>query len=87
MNYTPLNEAYKIHHTNNKSYNNNVQPQYDPKCIFCSSVDTVALMLLQDGGFFRRCINRSCRKDFRAQIQSTPVTNYIHATSHLKGTN
>ena len=31
--------------------------------------------------------NRSCRKQFRANILSKPVDNYIKATAHLNGTN
>lgn len=87
MNYTPLTEAYKIHHTNINSAITNTHLIYSSVCIFCSNTDTTALMPLQDGGSFRRCNNLSCRKNFRAQILSKPVTNYISATSHLKGTN
>ncbi len=85
MNYTPLNEAYEIHHTNNNTYKKPLQ--YNNKCIFCTSTDTTALMPSQDGGSFRRCNNRSCRKNFRATPNSTPVANYAYATSHLQGTN
>jgi hypothetical protein len=85
MNYTPLNEAYQIHHTHNDIYNKPLQ--YSSICIFCNSNDTSALMPLQDGGSFRRCNNKSCRKNFRASIKSSPVANYTYATCHLRGTN
>jgi len=82
MNYTPLNEAYNMHHVNSNTY---TQPiQYSSKCIFCGNQDTTALMLNQD---FRHCNNPSCRKNFRADILSKPVANYIKSTTHLKGTN
>ena len=87
MNYTLINDAYKIHHTNINNVINNTPLIYSSVCVFCSNSDTTALMPLQDGGSFRRCNNKGCRKNFRAQILSNPVTNYICATSHLKGTN
>lgn len=85
MNYTLLNDAYNIHHINNHPYSQPVT--YNSQCVFCGSVDTIALMFNQDNGSFRRCNNRSCRKDFRANIMSKPIQNYTSATTHLKGTN
>ena len=85
LTFTSLNEAYNIHHVNTQSY---IQPiQYSSNCIFCSNQDTTALMPKQDNGSFRQCNNRSCRKQFRANILSKPVDNYIKATAQLKGTN
>lgn len=85
MNYTPLNEAYNIHHVNSNTYTQTIQ--YSSKCIFCSNEDTTALMLNQDNGAFRHCNNPSCRKNFRADILSKPINNYSKATTHLKGSN
>lgn len=85
MNYTPLNDAYNIHHVNPQLY---TQPIiYSSICIFCQNQDTTALMLNQDNGAFRHCNNASCRKNFRANIISKPIDNYVKATTHLKGTN
>jgi transcription elongation factor Elf1 len=85
MNYTSLNDAYKIHHINNQTY---TQPTtYSSQCIFCSNNESMALMQNQDNGSFRRCSNTSCRKEFRAKILASPITNYLRATSHLQGTN
>ena len=85
LTFTSLNEAYNIQHVDTQSY---IQPiQYSGQCIFCSNQDTTALMPRQDNGSFRQCNNRSCRKQFRANILSKPVDNYIKATAHLNGTN
>ena len=81
MNFTPLDEAYKIHHVNPNTYTGSVL--YNPTCIFCSNPGSIALM--NDGGSFRRC-NR-CQKEFRATIVSNAVPNFYLATQHLKGTN
>lgn len=83
MNYTPLSEAYQIHHTNKQTYQVNIV--YNPKCIFCPSVQSVPLMLNQDGGSFRKCVK--CNKHFQASIQSAPIQNYSYSTHHLQGTN
>jgi transcription elongation factor Elf1 len=85
MNYTPLNDAYNIHHINSNTYTQSIQ--YSSQCIFCGNEDTTALMLNQDNGAFRHCNNPSCRKNFRATILSKPISNYTKATTHLKGTN
>ena len=85
MNFTSLNEAYNIHHIKSHSY---TQPIiYSSICIFCKNQDTTALMLNQDNGSFRHCNNLSCRKNFRANILSKPIDNYVKSTTHLKGTN
>ena len=83
--FTSLNDAYNIHHISLQSYTQAIQ--YSSQCIFCSNKDTIALMQAQDNGSFRQCNNRGCRKQFRANIVSKPVENYVNATTHLKGTN
>jgi len=85
MNYTPLYEAYNIQHINSHPYTQAIQ--YSSQCIFCGHQDTAALMQNQDNGSFRQCKNASCRKQFRANIVSKPIANYISATTHLRGTN
>lgn len=80
-NFTFLDDAYKIHHTNPIIYNRAVV--YNPCCVFCSNPNSVSLM--NDGGSLRRCIR--CKKEFRAAIVSEAVPNLYIATQHLKGTN
>ena len=82
MNYTPLEEAYGIHHsTTNKSFYKPVT--YSPVCIYCNHPSSMPL--INDGGSFRRCDR--CRKQFAATILDPPIQNYTNSTSHLKGTN
>jgi len=66
MNFTPLDQAYQIHHGNPTMYNTNQSRAYNPKCIYCSNPNSIALMERQDGGAFRQCINQSCRKQFNS---------------------
>ena len=81
MNYTPLDEAYKIHHINANTYNGIIK--YDPTCIYCKYSKSSPLM--NDGGSFRRCDH--CKKHFRATVINEPISNYSYSTHHLKGTN
>ena len=81
--FTFLHEAYDIQHVNAHPYTKPIQ--YSSLCIYCSSQDTTALMPSQDNGSFRRCTG--CKKEFRAKILTSPITNYLNATSHLHGTN
>jgi transcription elongation factor Elf1 len=85
MNYTFLNDAYQIQHTNKQTYSQPIK--YSKQCIFCGNNDSIALMQNQDNGSFRRCANVSCKKEFRSNILSNAVNNYLKATSHLQGTN
>lgn len=86
MNYTHLDEAYKIHHVTNNTYENyNKKLVYNPQCIFCSYNNSIALMEDRDGGIFRRCLR--CRKEFVAKLLTQPINNYNNSTEHLKGTN
>ena len=82
MNYTPLKEAYEIHHstTNNSFYK---PVTYSPVCIHCNCSSSIPL--INDGGSFRMCDR--CKKQFKATILEPPVQNYANSTSHLKGTN
>jgi hypothetical protein len=81
MNYTPLEDAYKIHHVNSNTYSGTLK--YSPTCIYCNNITSTPLM--NDGGSFRRCDR--CKKNFRATILNEAVTNFSYSTNHLKGTN
>jgi hypothetical protein len=83
MNYTPLDQAYKIHHINPNTYSGSLS--YSPVCIYCNHSTSTPLMIDRDGGCFRRC--DKCRKQFRATIMNSAVTNFSYSTYHLKGTN
>ena len=81
MNYTPLDDAYKIHHIQQNTYGGNIY--YDPTCIFCKH--KVSISLMNDGGSFRRCDR--CRKNFKASVKTGAIQNFSYSTHHLKGTN
>jgi hypothetical protein len=83
MNYTPLDDAYKIHHINSNTYGGTIQ--YDPTCIYCKHPTSISLIPHGDGGSFRRC--ERCRKNFRANVINSAVNNFSYSTHHLRGTN
>jgi transcription elongation factor Elf1 len=84
MNFIPLEQSYKIHHINPKTYSGTLI--YNPICIFCNHTQSTPLYSdKRDGGAFRQCLK--CKKHFRATILNSPVTNFTLSTSHLKGTN
>ena len=70
MNFTPLDQAYQVHHGNPSMYTTNKTQTVNPKCIFCGNTNTSPLMEKQDGGIFRQCDNRSCRKQFTSSTIS-----------------
>ena len=80
MNYTSVNEAYKIEHVHPTTYTGNIT--YSKQCIFCGNQETQSL--LNDGGCFRKC--EKCRKNFRANVLNAPVANYKNSLHHLKST-
>ena len=80
FNFTPLDQAYQIHHVNQNTYSSLNTAKYSPKCMFCGCQESVPLMASQDKGAFRQCINQSCRKQFQATILSAPVANYQVST-------
>jgi hypothetical protein len=82
MNYTPLDNAYQIHHVQQGTYGGTIR--YDPTCIFCKNSTSVSLMAT-DGGSFRQCTK--CRKHFRAKVVNEAISNFSYSTHHLKGTN
>lgn len=81
MNYTPLDEAYKIHHVNTNTYGGTIK--YNPTCVYCKNTQSNSLM--NDGGSFRQCLR--CKKNFKATIINEAVKNFVYSTDHLKGTN
>jgi hypothetical protein len=81
MNFTPLDDAFKIHHTNPNTYSGTIY--YSPVCIFCLNPNSTSLM--NDGGAFRQC--NKCRKNFRATVLNQSINNFSYSTSQLKGTN
>lgn len=70
MNLTPLDQAYQVHHGNPTMYVTNKSQMINPKCIFCGDLNSTALMLKQDGGAFRQCVNQLCRKQFNSTRQA-----------------
>ena len=82
MNYTPLDEAYKIHHTNPNTYGGTIR--YSSICIYCKNPKSKSLMN-GDGGSFRQC--ERCRKNFRATVINDAIHNFSYSTHHLQGTN
>ena len=83
FNFTPLDQAYQLHHINPNTYSSITTAKYSPICMFCGNKNSVSLMELQDRGAFRQCVNPSCRKQFQATILTPPVTNYQTSTSTL----
>lgn len=82
MNYTPLEDAYKIHHVKPTTYGGIIK--YITTCIYCKHPASTALMTT-DGGSFRQC--ERCKKQFRATIMNEAISNFGSSTQHLKGTN
>jgi len=81
MNYTPFDDAFKIHHTNSNTYGGTIK--YNPTCIYCNNPSSKSLM--NDGGAFRQC--ERCRKNFMATVINPAIQNFSYSTHHLKGTN
>ena len=82
MNYSLLSDAYTVKHINENPYNKIMN--YSLVCIYCKFGHSISL-LSTDGGSFRQCMR--CKKNFRAAILDSPVTNYKNSTYHLRGTN
>ena len=83
MNYIPLEDAFKIHHTNSNTYGGIIK--YNPTCIYCKNTSSKSLIPHADGGSFRQCDR--CRKNFRATVITSAINNFSYSTHHLKGTN
>jgi len=58
---TPINIAYQFESFSSYIVNNGLKARFSPKCIFCSSLESTALL---NDGSFRQC-NR-CKKQFKA---------------------
>jgi hypothetical protein len=61
---TPLGDAYQFSTFSQYINNGGLQTRFSPKCIFCPSIDSIALI---NDGSFRQC-NR-CKKQFKARLQ------------------
>jgi hypothetical protein len=84
MNYTPLDQAYNIHHINSNTYGGHII--YSPICIYCKNNQSISLFTSGiDGGSFRQCSR--CKKNFRANVINNAINNFSYSTHHLKGTN
>lgn len=75
MNFTPLDQAYQVHHGNPLMYTTNKIQTVNPKCIFCGNTNTLPLMEKQDGGIFRQCGNQLCRKQFTSSQNNIRFNN------------
>jgi hypothetical protein len=60
---TPLNVAYQFQSFSNYINNNGLQTHFSPKCVFCLSTNTIALL---SEGSFRKC--NVCKKQFKARL-------------------
>ena len=60
---TPLNVAYQFQSFSNYINNNGLQTRFSPKCVFCLSTNTIALL---SEGSFRKC--NMCKKQFKARL-------------------
>ena len=80
VNFTPLDQAYQLHHINPNTYSSLNTAKYSHCCMFCGSQNSVPLMEKQDNGAFRQCVNPTCRKQFQATILSQPIANYQLST-------
>ena len=78
--FTPLDQAYQIHHVSPNTYSSLNSAKYSSQCMFCGNQNSVPLMEKQDRGAFRQCMNPSCRKQFQATILSQPIANYQMST-------
>ena len=61
---TPLGDAYQFSTFSQYINNGGLQTSFSPKCVFCPSIDSIALI---NDGSFRQC-NR-CKKQFKARLQ------------------
>jgi hypothetical protein len=61
---TPLGDAYRFSTFSQYINNGGLQTRFSPKCVFCPSIDSTALI---NDGSFRQC-NR-CKKQFKAKLQ------------------
>jgi hypothetical protein len=75
MNFTPLDQAYQIHHGNPSMYTTNKIQTVNPKCIFCGTTNTFPLMEKKDGGIFRQCGSQLCRKQFTSSQNNIRFVN------------
>ena len=56
---TPLGDAYRFNTFSQYINNGGLQTSFSPKCVFCPSIDSIALI---NDGSFRQC--NKCKKQF-----------------------
>jgi hypothetical protein len=61
---TPLGDAYRFNTFSQYINNGGLQTSFSPKCVFCPSIDSIALI---NDGSFRQC--NKCKKQFKAKLQ------------------
>jgi hypothetical protein len=61
---TPLGDAYRFSTFSQYINNGGLQTRFSPKCVFCPSIDSTALI---NDGSFRQCSR--CKKQFKAKLQ------------------
>ena len=61
---TPLGDAYRFSTFSQYINNGGLQTSFSPKCVFCPSIDSIALI---NDGSFRQC--NKCKKQFKAKLQ------------------
>ena len=60
---TPINDAYQFQSFSSYINGNGLQTRFSPKCIFCSSMESIPLT---NDGAFRQC--GKCKKQFKALL-------------------
>jgi hypothetical protein len=65
---TSLNDAYRFQSFSTYINNNGLQTMFSPRCIFCSSNNSVSLI---NDGSFRQC--RTCNKQFKALFTNNQI--------------
>ena len=61
---TPLGDAYRFTTFSQYINNGGLQSRFSPKCVFCPSTDSIALI---NDGSFRQCTR--CKKQFKTRLQ------------------
>ena len=61
---TTINDAYYFATFSSYIAKNGLQTKFSPKCIFCSSTETISLI---NDGSFKQC--KRCKKQFKANME------------------
>ena len=73
LSQTSLNSAYQFNSFSSYIVNGGLNSRFSPICIFCCSNNTINLI---NYGSFKQC--NSCRKQFKANLSSNQVNQYIN---------